>query len=770
MLNCATITVDIQGNEDFINIQDGIDISQHGDTVLVYPGTYVENIDFNGKSIVLTSLELITGDASYIDSTIIDGGQQSSCIRLHNSEQNAVIQGFSITNGIGYDHVNSGAGRPGGGIAINTPYGQPQTFCKINNCKIFKNIATGGGGIYCYKSSMYLSGLIITENYASSGGGLSIQNQSSVIFDSNNKCSIYNNYAGIGFDIVCYNTGDVEVIVDTFTVSEPINTFVVNFEEGAYAGSITIDIMNAWMEEVNHDLYVSPNGSDKNTGITPEKPLKTIAWALHKIKSDSLNPKTVYIEEGTYSFTSNEQIFPLGLKAYTSLKGNNIHSTILVNDKFPSTIATKFKKGFIVVEELTITSTNNLLEKVLRSIYSDSIMLNNILIKENYLPENGLTTFYDNNNVYYNNLTFKNNTAEKAAGINHEKGNAYVNNCRFENNHSFGLADQSYSNVIVRICAYDIMSIENSIFINNSNMSYEEAPFCFINKQFYSPDLYIKNCLFAGNETPCSTVLVAVPGDLPTPDSLDVQITNCTFAYNKSSLSTLSFMGAIDITNTILYDSTDYEIYLDDWSYHNMYATLNIKNCDIKNGQNGILNMNENNIINWLHGNIDEDPLFVGGNPFSYKLSSNSPCINAGTGDTTGLHLPPTDLAGNPRITGGRIDIGAYEWLVVSTDQEHSFPDDLIAFNASPNPFKSGTTITCSIKEVLVNDTYELSIYNVKGQLIKQFNREHYDFSPYSEIYWDGTDLLGRQVAPGTYLYKLEYNGNAVVRKMVRLR
>ncbi|HHE40751.1 MAG TPA: hypothetical protein ENL10_04540, partial [Candidatus Cloacimonetes bacterium] len=147
-LNSATIIVDIHGGGEYANIQNGIDSSQNGDTVLVYPGTYVENIDFNGKNIVLASLELITGNESYIDSTIIDGGKQSSCIRLHNSEQNAVIQGFSITNGIGFDHINSGAGRPGGGIAINTPYGDPQIFCKIINCNIFKNKATGGGGIY----------------------------------------------------------------------------------------------------------------------------------------------------------------------------------------------------------------------------------------------------------------------------------------------------------------------------------------------------------------------------------------------------------------------------------------------------------------------------------------------------------------------------------------------------------------------------------------------------------------------------------------------
>jgi len=53
--------------------------------------------------------------------------------------------------------------------------------------------------------------------------------------------------------------------------------------------------------------------------------------------------------------------------------------------------------------------------------------------------------------------------------------------------------------------------------------------------------------------------------------------------------------------------------------------------------------------------------------------------------------------------------------------------------------------------------------------LIKTFEKDNFALSPYTEIYWDGTDEQGKQVAPGTYFYKLEYDGNAVVRKMVKI-
>src|SRR6202020_982243 len=64
-----------------------------GDTVLVSPGTYFENINFNGKAIIVTSA---TGPAA----TIIDGQQAGAVVSFITQETSkSVIRGFTLRNG-----------------------------------------------------------------------------------------------------------------------------------------------------------------------------------------------------------------------------------------------------------------------------------------------------------------------------------------------------------------------------------------------------------------------------------------------------------------------------------------------------------------------------------------------------------------------------------------------------------------------------------------------------------------------------------------------
>lgn len=60
------------------------------------------------------------------------------------------------------------------------------------------------------------------------------------------------------------------------------------------------------------------------------------------------------------------------------------------------------------------------------------------------------------------------------------------------------------------------------------------------------------------------------------------------------------------------------------------------------------------------NGNISGDPKLVNVTKGKYQLAAGSPAINAGSNSAP--DLPAKDLAGHPRIVGGTIDMGAYEY------------------------------------------------------------------------------------------------------------
>ncbi len=59
-------------------------------------------------------------------------------------------------------------------------------------------------------------------------------------------------------------------------------------------------------------------------------------------------------------------------------------------------------------------------------------------------------------------------------------------------------------------------------------------------------------------------------------------------------------------------------------------------------------------------GNITNAPLFVNAAVGDFRLAAGSPCINAGTNED--WMIGALDLAGQPRIVGGTVDMGAYEF------------------------------------------------------------------------------------------------------------
>jgi chitodextrinase len=83
---------------DHSTIQAAITAASPGDTILVGPGIYVDQIELN-KAVTLASHYLTTGDTSYISSTILDGGNGPYVIAIPSgTPDGARIEGFTIRN------------------------------------------------------------------------------------------------------------------------------------------------------------------------------------------------------------------------------------------------------------------------------------------------------------------------------------------------------------------------------------------------------------------------------------------------------------------------------------------------------------------------------------------------------------------------------------------------------------------------------------------------------------------------------------------------
>ena len=775
----AILTVKPDGTGDFTIIQEAIDAAAMQDTVLVWPGTWYENLHIDAKPITLAGLYLTTGEKQYISRTIVDGSTiQNSVIvadNFPNGEQGTIC-GFTIQNGDArYNEINFPSLYMGWGGGILMYYADMD----IIGCLIQGNTAQlHGGGIKALYSALKLSCTIIKNNRAfSMGGGVWFALGEYLFFDTINLNSIYFNHSTMGNDLMKHYSYDLPIYqVDTATTLVDHGYCIFNGNDNALpVYDIELVANHAMIDQVEKDVYVSPDGNNTNSGLSCDKPLKNIWYAMTKIKPDTNNKRTVHVMPGTYGPSNNDEIFPLNARSNSCLVGENMNTCILDAEQTWFHYSCHPASYSLTIKNLTLINGNSFIDEIYDyagAIDFDWAVYNPIL--ENLLIENciGIRSsgaIVDTWDIaHLHNITGKNNFGGRSLRALYAgqqvRESVFVINCSSLNNSFYqdsygsgggiGIFNSYTSNMPL------ISSISGLLVCNNQRRDWWGGSEFLSHLTIGARISNITNLTIAGNTNENN-----LPGAYATWENMTSRVYNSIFYGNEHPSIILGVEPPLENPG---------ELYID-------YSL-------IEQGLDDIWNQQNFNILHYGVNNIEGNPLFAGEGEHPYGLQAASPCINTGTPmyeegmeppyikeengkyilytheyDT--IHLPETDIAGNPRIAYGRIDMGAYEFVDTTVNIGQRPPKYLGGkIKVVPNPYEHSTAIKFTL---LKKGHCIVKIHDLNGRPVKTL-LDTFTVPGNFEMRWHSDYDNGNKIPSGHYIISVILDGKNVGSVKVR--
>ncbi len=584
-------------------IQEAIDKACYGDTIIVDPGTYPGGLDFKGKAITLQA-------KPGVEECMIDCDGTSPGAAFYRGERaTSVLSGFTIVNANGTD---------GGAI-----------FCMnsaptIVNCVLRNNTAQRGAGIFAQNANPAVTNCTIAANTASvAGGGL---------FSSGSPSPIVTN-------CILWGNTTHQVI---FEGDAPLITY--SNIQGGYSGIGNINSNPRFVNSTANDYHLtnaqtlSMNWTTYQWYLAPVSPCvdKGTVTPVGMPVIDKDNLPRIYrasADMGAYEVQGSSITYPpqdwgatIDMAVSLALDGDTIW------------VADGSHRGGIDFrgKAIAVRSVNGPAGCILTGGGERGV-----IFRTGEGPASVLSGFTIQG--------YGGSWNQSPGGISCVGASPTIEHCVIQNNGYYGYGGGifcgSESCPTIQDCQI-IGNVRSGIFSENSSPTIRH---CMIVGNDSSGIVaqgsgrpIVINCLIRGN-TGSNNLGGGVSVGGWSIDYGSITLINCTLTGNYTANrggGMNCWNGSITAVNTLIWGNV--AMYNPD-EHHWSGGPYYFVNCHIGGA----------------------DPKFRNPPGGDYRLLESSPCFNAGTHSLDWwmppLVLPETDLAGNPRILYGIVDVGAYE-------------------------------------------------------------------------------------------------------------
>jgi len=691
---------------DYPAIQEGINASVDGDTVLVADGVYYENLSID-REITLASHFIIDGNISHRDSTIIDGsnydeelGPFGSCVLFRPPENGDAISpkltGFTIQHGLGTrvrEIIETSDGDitityyMGGGLMIW--YTLPEiTYNYIRNNGSESDTRAGStkrGGA----NGLINSDDVEFDEDRSEPYDRTLLTRDDLIIFTNNIFENNDSETGNTFESIEFE-GEVDFSYSVFDVfasgHEDVSDYWIAIEEATtdFTGG------SGALESINYGVWVSPDGVDESiTTGTEQDPFKTIDYAMSRSYATESDPITINLTEGTFSPSTTGETFPITMISNINLIGQGEEVTIIDAEETDRLIIVEDCENNIISN---ITITGGLLDNEEESFVDSSgggifikesnPTLTNVTISGNSSSEDGGGVFLFKGDPILTNVTISGNSVVgKGGGIFLFQSSPTLTNVMITGNSS---SEDGAAGIYIKFSdptLTDVTISDNISFWDGGGMT------------LYHSNPMLTNVTVSGNESgnyaggiflwgsnPTLTDVI-ITGNSSDDDGGGLYLINSSPTFTDVTISgnsaeggggIYSVMSTLLLTNvTISGNSADDNSPWGDGGgiYLNTSSILTLSNSIIWNNNPESIYLAGNATVNAVYsdieggweegeGNIDADPMFTDPENGYYALQAGSPCIDAGTADLDGDGVDDiTDFVGSAP------DMGAFEFV-----------------------------------------------------------------------------------------------------------